>query len=821
MGWGESEYTVVGENKILTVSYGTFSCTLEGFDEPFSTMKAIAEYFRDLAADDRYFGAEPPQPDTEMLHQIAERTIQRRVAAELAENGVILRQETPVEQPEPETPALAVEVAKEPAVQTEAPAPTASVMDAVADVPAAPQRTPVRAEELHSTPPASPIAAAAAPASAGNTVAEKLQRIRAVVAREAAAPAPYSEDQHADELGSDGFDEDAPAASALFDTPIDAGYGDFDGGLNGDLDGDLDGDLEGELEEAAIDTAAMAEDATPEDLKENDVADDAVDDIPAVDTEVDAPEADVSEVVSENASTPDMSDPTELEAGVTEAEVDATEDAPAAVEAEVVEDTPDEIGMDETGMEEAETPVAEGAIEDMAATSAQEETSVSELPAEGDSEAEAIEADEAEDTETGQAPSPLRTKPRRRIIVQKISRSEMDAAQAAKEAELPPELEAELMAELAEVEAEAIDETPADAASVSDTADAEQDAEDDASDDILARLTEDAKASEQKVEAETEAKVEDASAATADDYVLSQLLGDTLTGGADKAEPQQPTAETAPTQEDAASEDVADIAEDAAIEPEAAEGDADDADMVPARKSFAAEAEDDAIERLMNTTSSRLNNDESSVRRASIAHLKAAVAATKADASIVEANEKREEEELGQYRDDLARVVRPSRPAAATGRGERPAPLVLVSEQRIDRPEEAPEAAAASADVRPRRITRGNLALQEEMEEQFDEADGNAFGEEEGQITFPEYAAKAGALELPELLEAAAAHYIQIEGAEHFTRPMLMRKLATIQGPDAPSREDGLRAFGTLLRTGKIVKTDNGKFVLSKNSQFA
>jgi hypothetical protein len=81
------------------------------------------------------------------------------------------------------------------------------------------------------------------------------------------------------------------------------------------------------------------------------------------------------------------------------------------------------------------------------------------------------------------------------------------------------------------------------------------------------------------------------------------------------------------------------------------------------------------------------------------------------------------------------------------------------------------------------------------------------------------FAESVGAKSMAEILEAAAAYATCVEKREQFTRPQLMRRLMASAGGKI-SREDGLRSFGTLLRTGRIEKVGRGHYVLAETSPY-
>ncbi|PKP73097.1 MAG: hypothetical protein CVT84_15320 [Alphaproteobacteria bacterium HGW-Alphaproteobacteria-6] len=234
-----------------------------------------------------------------------------------------------------------------------------------------------------------------------------------------------------------------------------------------------------------------------------------------------------------------------------------------------------------------------------------------------------------------------------------------------------------------------------------------------------------------------------------------------------------------------------------------------------------------SVSRLMDEAKSKLEGDENRRRFSAIAHLKAAVAATVADRKMKPQDDPsgaptETEAEIERYRDDLSKAVRPRRPAAegaATTRRPtvemRPAPLMLVSEQRVDQPEGGRH---DSAVIRPRRITAGNLAHGAD-DGDLDDDSTEALSPEEAK-SFAEFAERLGAESLPELLEAAAAYTAAVEGRPHFSRPHLMRKIANVADDGDFSREDGLRSFGMLLRQGKIQKIRRGQFTIADGSKF-
>ena len=702
----EDEHPMMNSNKILTVSYGTFSCTLEGFDDSFGTMKAIAEYFRDLASDDRYFGAEPPQPDAEMLTRIAQREVSRRVQAREQEGKIVL---SALENQSAEAPAQAPPAAAAPAAAAAAPA---QAETAAPQAPAAAELAPVQEEapaplkaEIADT------AAVEAPAAAEPQIAEAVEKAEPAPAAESA---PAAEAEEEDTSDAEAFFAASPQPQSHYEDEAQAAS----------------------VEEIPAASAAPA-DSIAAKLQR----------IRAVVAQQDEDEA--ASYDEEEAAAPQVARAT------AETQVES-EESQAAIDA-ARRDIEDALDADEaTEMAQDEAEEDDDDLADI----------LNRLEAEEEYEAEVAETDEslfdAEDEEEPKAEAAPEIDaadlPRKGRVI-KVKRADLEAAVArgdleevsdpapqdapaaqaeeARSSSLSPEDEDELARELAALEAELGASTPAEAEERPAPAVEMTEPE--------AAPVEDEPAGEEPEEVKA-AEPEPAEVEAAAEQIEEQ------------AEPAQAARHSLPTIDDETGPDMS---------------------------------------RLMAETDSKMDEAESTTRRDAFAHLRAAVAAKKADEAMGGRATTATSDDA--YREDLADVVRPRRPVSRSARTERPkadarsAPLKLVAEQRID-----VDKLRSAGPVRPRRVA----AVVEPVKTNPDAE------------SFADFAADMGATKLPELLEAAASYMSFVEGRDQFSRPQLMGKVRSIGLPDF-TREDGLRSFGQLLRAGKIEKIKGGRFTVS------
>ncbi|GAA6195420.1 hypothetical protein NBRC116598_08640 [Pseudophaeobacter arcticus] len=771
---------MVHNNKVLTVSYGTFSCTLEGFEDSFGTMKAIAEYFRDLASDDRYFGAEPPQPDAEMLARIAQREVARQVEARTSSDGIHLRTTTP--DAAPSQPTIAPQSAEPAAEPEQAPAaepdrPARLAQDTIDVSPSevdlfeeddtqseAPSEANTAAEANAAILADAPAQAAPAEQSQTGSIVESpaasvdLATIAAISAAVSDSPAsedPTMDDNTAEEVAEkvDFFDEDLPAepvTSAPRSDTVPAADS-----IAAKLlrirsvvaKAPEEEFSEDEHAETFIETAraemAQVEDEDLEDIdaesdeisrvldridltgKRADAASAALEAEATSEPQTPAPssEALINSVLQETAPDP-VAEPTAAAQPVTQADTQADSRVDPQADSRAAQEPP---ARPKRGMRLGRPKASEDVALNTASDTSALDTTAAPSPAE-------------EPAPTAPETAPQTAKPLRARIV-KVKRADLEQAMSS--------------GNLEEVVETPTDETPDSTPSAESSLDADEEA------DLMRELAE--------VEAELLASNQDSAQ-------ISEV----------QAETDAPSPKSAPEQaaDSASAREVTSRANPQTTQPA-----------------------DSDVTRLMEAAESKLGDPDNATSRETYSHLRAAVAAAEADRSASPTGAKTDE--AGPYREDLASVVRPRRPEAgeatrsrSTGSrtGSRPAPLKLVAEQRIE-----PEVKTSAKPVRPRRISMAA--------DDTPSAQAEAFG------SFTDYVQDLGATELHEMLEAAASYLSFVEGRDKFSRPQLMNKVRSVGHGDF-NRENGLRSIGQLLREGKIERSDNGQFTATDDIGF-
>ncbi|HEY9039086.1 MAG TPA: hypothetical protein VIN05_09135 [Roseovarius sp.] len=815
---------MVSTSKILTVSYGTFSCTLEGFDDSFDTMKAIAEYFRDLSAGDRYFGAEPATPDAEMLARIAEREISRRVEARDADGTIHLRAGpatlAPMAQPVEESPAQD-QTASAPVAPASPPAADTRPDDMSNDQPPAAAPTAAKGNGA-----AEPFIDHPAPQSAisgrhaqnnSESIADKLRRIRAVAgtANAAFSGTGYDDDEEAQDFLADPASD--PAAEELADADVSA---DDDADNSAVIGADtamaeVQDDEPALVAEAAADTHSEAE---QEEALTSGASADAIgtpaDEVAEAEADPHS-EAEQEEAHTSGASADAIGTPADE---VAEAEPAADLPGTAQPDSDAIALPTSDVAV--TG-ELSDDDILSRLGSDVLHAGKAEETAASE----DDAPAAIVEISDDYDADlydklnellSGSLDGQVASTP-----IDYVYRDDRNDALAQLLADTvqsgPMSLEETDTA--ADIGTGETDRVSADAAwtilpdVVSDRSEDETDRPETSESRPL-----DAALTDQNLQEETVEADGDDSLSPEAEADLQRELAEVEAELSHSPIPEEliPHPADAPTP----------VAEDTDISETATSEDEDDGEVQdelphqmfePLRDAAETPRGHDGLDaqasRIFDEADTQLGEPESNKRRSAIQHLRAAVAATRAERRAGGAMSPGVDDQP--YRKDLQSAVRPRRPQAVTpvtprpsaAPSGRPAPLKLVAEQRIDTPADP---------VRPRRITRADLGAAPASSHA--QPDRNA-GHQDASIGFAGYAERMGANSLTDLLEAAAAYMADIEGTPQFSRPMLMQKLREAHEEDF-SREEGLRSFGQLLRQGKLQRLKGGRFAVTDVTDF-